>query len=429
MQVKAHAHPQPQPQPEAGNSTTELHPQENKVTHFSTLSSHSVYLRIYELFIEKLNIKFTPIRLGPYSKTPLDTGWTSDNYDPNTISWARHNGNIGIIPGKSNLLIIDCDTQETALFFTEIAFKLGLKLPTLEIKTRRGYHYYYYCTFSAQLEKKQFNVDNIKIDLLAGNKCQVVAPYSQLKVKTENGEKIILDPKTTTDFELFIYEPTYIPEALPSISEEQYQTLIEELEKLLPAKPHKEKPAQSLQTDKEQEKEERHLTEEEIEKLAEILAEHFIEGQRQNLILYSAGYLRKELNVSLDSIYKLYEYLQKADDPRDAKARLSAIQKTFEKDLENIAGKTKLEETLGKETANELCNKIKQALNVQTQKTKKKKKDDKILDEKILEQLYNEIQNEETEQQDAPKDYVYIEINRKSRKFARCVITILKCHI
>ena len=427
MQVNAHAHPQPQPQQETagvGNSTVMLHPQNHNLHHFSTLSSPSIYFRVFELFHERLNIKICPIRLGPFSKAPLDIGWTSDDYDPTAISWARHPGNIGIIPGRSNLLIIDCDTQESVLLFTELAIQRGLKLPTLEIKTRRGYHYYYYCSFSERLEKKQFtdNSRNIKIDLLAGNKCQVVAPYSQLKVKTENGEKIILDPKTNQDFELLIYEPTHIPESLPSITEEQYKALLEELEKhvkLLPT--FKEKPAQSSQTPKEQEEEERHLTEEEIEKLNEILAEHFIEGQRQNLILYLAGFLRKELNVSIDSIYKLYERLQTADDPGDIKARLAAIEKTFGKDLENIAGKSKLEEILSKETANELVNKIKQALNVQKQKPKsKKKKDDKILDEEVLEQLYKEMQNEETEQQNQPQDYVFVEINRKSRKFARC---------
>jgi len=424
MQVNAHTHTQPQPQQETagvGNSTTELHPQENKVTHFSTLSSPSIYFKLYELFVERLNIKICPVRLGPFSKAPLDVGWTSDDYDPSTIAWTRHYGNIGLIPGRSNLLIIDCDTKETIEFFETLSKQIDLPLDILIVKTRRGQHYYYLCTFSNELEKKQFNDNsrNIKIDLLAGSKCQAVAPYSMLKLDAQGN----ILKTNAEDFILFTYEPTHIPDSLPSISEDQYQALIKELEKLLPAKLKelKEKPAQSSQTPKEQEEEERHLTEEEIEKLNEILAEHFIEGQRQNLILYLAGFLRKELNVSLDSIYKLYENLQKADDQKDTKSRLAAIQKTFEKSLEDISGKAGLEQLLGEETASTLCSRIKQALGIQTQKTKtKKKKDDKILDEKILEQLYNEMQNEETDQQDAPKDFVYVEINRKSRKFARC---------
>jgi len=274
-------------------------------------------------------------------------------------------------------------------------------------------------------KKKQFTDlnRNIKIDILAGNKCQVVAPYSQLKVKTENGEKIILDPKTTENYELFIYEPAYIPEVLPKITEEQYQTLIEELEKLLPTKPkEKERSATIIQTQNIEQEEKRHLTEEEIEKLTEILSDYFIEGQRQNLILYLAGYLRKELNVSIDSIYKLYERLQAADDPKDVRARLAAIHKTFEKDLETIAGRTGLSQILGEENANELCDKIKQALGIQPQKTQKskKKKDDEIFDEEFLQELYEEI--EQSNQQTTPreKEFVYVEINRKSRKFARC---------
>ena len=375
----------------------------------------SLYLKLHELFTEKLGIKITPIRLKHFSKVPLDQGWTDPNYDPGSISWARYTGNIGIIPGRSNLLIIDCDTGESIKFFIELANRINLPTETLVVHTRRGAHYYYYCGFSNELEKKQFNDNsrNIKIDLLAGSKCQAVAPYSMLKLDAQGN----ILKTNAEDFILFTYEPTHIPDSLPSISEDQYQALLEELEKhvkLLPT--FKEKPAHAIQS----EEEERHLTDEEIEKLIEIVEPYFIEGQRQNLILYLAGFLRKELNVSLDSIYKLYENLQKADDQKDTKSRLAAIQKTFEKSLEDISGKAGVEQLLGEETASTLCSRIKQALGFQTQKTKtKKKKDDKILDEEVLEQLYQEMQNE-AEQQNTPSELVYIEINRKSRKFARC---------
>jgi len=386
----------------------------------SNLTTHpqksSIFFKVHNLFHEKFKIKIYPIPLNPYSKVPSIRNWT--DFDPTVFSWARHPGNIGILVGKSNLLVFDCDTTETVSFFEELAKKINLPTETLVVHTRRGAHYYYYCGFSNELEKKQFTnqAQNIKIDLLVGNKCQVVAPYSQLKVETENGEKIILDPKTTQDFELLIYEPTHIPESLPSITEEQYKALIKELEKHVKLLPSKQSTAKTQTT--EQELPERHLTDEEIQKLAEIVVNYFIEGQRQNLVLYLSGYLRKDLNISIDSIYKLYERLQTADDPGDIKARLAAIEKTFGKNLEDIAGKSKLEETLGEETANELCNKIKQALNVQPQKTRSKKKKD-VLDEEVLEQLYKEMQEEETEQ-NRPGDYVYVEINRKSRKFARC---------
>jgi len=388
--------------------------------------SNSIYRELRELFIKRFKINFCPIRLGPYSKTPIDKGWTSEDYDPNMINWELHFGNIGIIPGRSNLLIIDCDTQESALLFTEVATRIGLKLPTLEVKTRRGSHYYY-CSFSSQLEKKQFNAPNknIKIDLMAGNKCQVVAPYSMLKVKTENGEKIILDPKAE-NYELFIYKPSHVPEVLPEITEEQYKKLVEELERQLA----KEKATQTLFTPQPQppqppqpktetKTEERKLTDEEIAKIVEIVEPYFTEGRRQNLLLYLAGFLRKDLNISEESVLKLYEAIEPIDDPKDKERRLDAIQRTFAKELDVIAGWKELVKILGEETATELCNKISQALGIQKQKTRKKKKEDD--DEELLSQLYHEIQNEkETATSPHEKGLVYVEINRKSKKYARC---------
>jgi hypothetical protein len=378
------------------------------LNHFSNMSS--IYLKLYELFIEKLGIKFCPIRLSPYSKTPLDQGWTSDDYDPSIISWTRHTGNIGIIPGRSNLLIIDCDTEESIQFFIELANKINLPLDTLTVKTRRGQHFYYYCPFSSALEKKQFTNQTLKIDVLAGSKCQVVAPYSQLKLDHEGN---VLKPDTK-EFILFIYEPINIPKKLPEIAPELYNLLINKLENTLQKTKEKTQTTTTVITTPTEEK---NLTDEEIQKIAEIVEPYFTEGQRQNLILYLSGYLRKDLNISEESIYKLYKLLQPADDPKDVKARLAAIKKTFEKDIENVAGKTGLAQILGEETVTELCNKIEQALGIQ--KTRKKKKDDKMLDEELPEQLYQEMQ-EEAEQQTGPGDYVYVEINRKSRKFARC---------
>jgi hypothetical protein len=240
----------------------------------------SLYLKLHELFTEKLGIKITPIRLKHFSKTPLDQGWTDPNYDPGAISWARYTGNLGIIPGRSNLLIIDCDTGESIKFFIELANRINLPTETLVVQTRRGAHYYYYCPFSNELEKKQFTnqTQNVKIDVLAGSKCQVVAPYSQLKID-ERGQ--ILDAKAK-DYFVFVYEPLFIPEKLFEISKDLYNQLLAELEKTL------EKTL--LQGKKfilkEQREEQRELTDEEIEKLAEIVANYFIEGQRQNLVLY-----------------------------------------------------------------------------------------------------------------------------------------------
>ena len=346
----------------------------------------SLYLKLHELFIEKFGIKFCPIRLGPYSKTPIDTGWTDPDYDPNVVSWPRHFGNIGIIPGRSNLLIIDCDTEESIQFFIELANKINLPLDTLTVKTRRGQHYYYLCPFSSALEKKQFinQTLNIKIDVLAGSKCQVVAPYSQLKLDHEGN---VLKPDAK-EFVLFVYEPINIPEKLIEITPELYNRLINELEKTLQKTKEKTQTTATVITTPTEEKE---LTDEEIAKIASIVSEYFVEGQRQNLLLYLTGYLRKNLNISEESVYKLYELLQTVDDQKDERYRLEAIKRSYEKDLDDIAGKSKLEEILSKENAEELCSRIKQVLKAETQRK------NSVLNKEVLDQLYQEILKDDNE--------------------------------
>lgn len=319
-----------------------------------TLKKSSIFLKVKELF-DKLNVKIVPIPLKAFSKTPAIDGWTEDSYNPSLFSWARHYGNIGIIPGKSNLLIFDCDTQDTAQFFENFAQEIGLDLNTLIIKTRRGKHYYYYCTFSSELERKKYANGNIKLDIIAGNKYQVVAPYSLLKLN-ENGE--ILNPQAE-NYILFEYTPINVPERLQEITHEQYEKIIEELNRQF-----KKTQIEIQKTQVKTELQERELTDEEIEKLIEIIQPYWQEGYRQFFLLYLSGFLRKDLEISEDSVIKLYEYFIPGDDRQDIKDRIRAIIKTYEKDSKVVAGKSKLIEILGKKAANELCRKIKQALNI-----------------------------------------------------------------
>jgi hypothetical protein len=320
------------------------------------------------------------------------------------------------------LLVIDCDTQESIEFFAELANKINLSLDTLIVKTRRGAHYYYYCTFSEQLEKKQF-VDqnrNIKIDLLAGNKCQSVAPFSMLKLDHEGN----VLKKDAENFILFVYEPINVPESLPELTPDLYNSLIDNLEKSL--QKTKEKPQTTATIITITNEEERKLTDEEIQKIIELVAEHFVEGQRQNLILYLSGYLRKELNVSIESIYKIYQYLEPVDDKDDIKKRYDAIERTFKKPTDDVSGYKGLASMLGEDKAKELCNKIKQILNIPLQKTKNKKEktENKGNNEDFLDLL--DIQNtppeetENTEENTEKNKVIYVEISKKNRKYARC---------
>jgi hypothetical protein len=418
-------HTQTKQAPEQGAGFVYSSNSKNNVLSFSNLSSTSdegIYFKLYRLFIEKLKINFCPIRLAPFAKNPIDTGWTSDDYDPTPIGWTRHNGNIGIIPGRSNLIIIDCDTEESIKFFEDLAKKIGLSLDTLIVKTRRGRHYYYYCPYSADLEKKQFSdaTKNIKIDLLAGNKCQGVGPFSMLKL--DNQGNIL--KKDAKEFILFVYEPVNIPDALPEITPDLFNSLIGELEKTLQkTKETKEKTQTTSRTTTTQ-GEERELTDEEIEQIINIILEYFVEGQRQNFVLFFAGMLRKDFNVSIESIHKLYQRLEEIDDKRDIKYRYEAIERTFKKDIDEIAGRKELARIIGEEKTDELYNKIKQILNIPIEKPKKNKteKEEEIPHEENNENFLEllGIQNVKPEENTEKNKFIYIEISKKSKKYARC---------
>jgi len=400
-------HTQTKQAPEQGVGLVYSSNSKNNVLSFSNLSSTSdegIYFKLYRLFIEKLKINFCPIRLAPFAKNPIDTGWALDKYDPTPIGWARHNGNIGIIPGRSNLIIIDCDTEESIQFFEDLAKKIGLSLDTLIVKTRRGRHYYYLCTFSAVLEKKQFSdaTKNIKIDLLAGNKCQAVGPYSQLKLDHEGN----ILRKDAEEFILFTYEPIQVPEKLPEITPDLFNLLISELEKTL--QKTKEKP-QTIATSRPTttQGEERELTDEEIEEIINIILEYFVEGQRQKFVLFFVGMLRRDFNVSIESIHRLYQRLEALDDKRDIKYRYEAIERTFKKDIDEIAGRKELAKIIGEEKTDELYNKIGQILKVPLKSQKTSKETPKETPKETLEE----------EEED---NSIYVLISPRQKKYARC---------
>ena len=356
--MKKHAHPQKEAGRDHGNQGTELMQELYDYILNETLKKSSIFFKLKELF-DKLNRKIVPIPLKTFSKIPAIDGWTEDSYNPSLFSWARHYGNAGIIPGRNDLLVFDCDSTETIQFFEELAKKVNLNLNTLVIQTRKGRHYYYYCEFSKELERKQFHNDQIKLDILAGSRCQVVAPFSQLKID-ESGN--VLDPKAE-NYIIFEYIPINIPERIAEITHEQYETIIKKLNKQFKKTQREIQRTTELQ--------ERELTDEEIEKLYEIISEYFEEGVRQNLILYLAGYLRKTLKISEESIYRLYEKFISIDDPDDIKARFAAIKKTYEKNHDVISGWQGLVKVLGEETAEELVNKTCEALNIEHYKAKK----------------------------------------------------------
>lgn len=369
----------------------------------------SIFFKVQNLF-DQLKIKICPVPLEPYSKRPSVGGWASEDYEPSTIPWQLWSkGNVGIIPGRSNLVIFDCDSMETVSFFEYLARRVGLSTDTLIVQTRKGRHYYYYCEFSKDLSRKQFHNDKIKLDVIAGTRFQVVAPFSLLKLN-ENGE--ILSPNTKEGYVLFEYTPVNTPPELATLSKEQYEILIQELTKTYKQEEHTKQVPQNSKSFKNERtfQEEKNLTKEEIAKIAELLLNYFVEGKRQNIVLYTAGFLRRELNVSIESIFKLYQHLEPIDDPNDIKDRWQAIERTFKKSSKEISGYNGLVRTLGEEKAEELCEKIRQILNAPQPK--------KILHKEKCALPTTEEPEKETETEE--ENFIYIELSPKSKKYARC---------
>jgi len=349
------------------NSQNEIVSDSIEKSRTSNTPSPTIFLKVQELF-DQLKVQICPVPLDPFSKKPARSGWADSDYKPERITWARHNGNVAIIPGRSDLLVFDCDTTETVTLFENLARNIGLPLDTLIVKTRKGMHYYYRCEFSKELERKQFQDGQIiRLDVIAGNKYLVVAPYSQLKVK--NGEILPPDAK---DYELFEYTVINVPQTLPSISREQYEILMQELAKIC-KHTQKENTKQAPQTSKPQSRQgETKLTEEEIQKIVEIIQPYFTEGKRQKLIFSLAGFLRKDLLIEEESVLELYKHFIDKDDKQDLKARLEAIKRTYAKeDLQKILGWKGLCSTLGEDNARELVAKICEVLNIEHPQAKK----------------------------------------------------------
>ena len=109
--------------------------------------------------------RFRFVKLLPKSKKPFEDNWTATaNYTYDEIKeWVAEGNNYGVLCGNG-LVVVDTDTEE-------MEKKLApLLLPTFTVKTRKGYHRYYF-------------VDGVKstkvpgLDIQASGK-QVVGPNS-----------------------------------------------------------------------------------------------------------------------------------------------------------------------------------------------------------------------------------------------------------
>jgi len=105
---------------------------------------------------EQLHHKdFRFIKVAGGSKMAIEKNWATDgNYaynDPEFVEYLSSAKNYGVLCGRGNLAIIDCDTKE-------LAEKVALELPpTFKVKTGSGNYHFYYIV--KDLDKKIVFID------------------------------------------------------------------------------------------------------------------------------------------------------------------------------------------------------------------------------------------------------------------------------
>jgi hypothetical protein len=278
-----------------------------------------IYRKIYE------DAGMVTIPLAKNSKIPIKGLPLNDIYDGHNVNGNYEIQNIGIVTGRSRIVVFDCDTQESIKFFT------GIKsyIETAKVKSRRGMHFYYRVS-NENIHPQKFSKGNIAIDLKAG-RSYVVAPPSIV-----DGHRYIWDPN----------DWSWAP-PITEISEQELFAIVKELQEFC---------SQFCSQNTEKNKKAKGI---DIEKIIEILKPYYIEGQRQDIVMAIAGIMKKakvDQEIALEIAIKLKE---SCNDQDPIQQRFSAVLKTYQKTDNEIAGWSLLEKMLNQEDLQELKNIVK----------------------------------------------------------------------
>lgn len=266
------------------------------------------YRRIYQ------DAGMVTIPLAKNSKIPAKGLPLNDIYDGHNVNGNYEFQNIGIVTGRSGMVVFDCDTAESVAFFEN----LQSYVDTAKVETRRGMHFYYRIQNAEKIpiQKFVFEEKRIAIDLKAG-RSYVVAPPSIV-----DGHRYTWDPD----------DWTWIP-PITEISEQEFFAIVKELQEFCSQNTEKNKKAKGI----------------DIEKIIEIMKPYYISGQRQDIVLGLAGILKK-VKVSQEIALEIVAKLAKiADDSDPIQQRFSAITNTYQKKDKEIAGWSLLEKILNLE--------------------------------------------------------------------------------
>ena len=273
------------------------------------------YRRIYQ------DAGMVTIPLVYNSKIPVKGLLLNGVYDGHNVNGNYEFQNIGIVTGRSGIVVFDCDTIESVEFF----MNLQSYIETARVKTRRGMHFYYRVPNAEKIPIQKFvwETKNISIDLKAG-RSYVVAPPSIV-----DGHRYIWNPD----------DWSWAP-PITEISEQDFLAIVKELKEFCSFFEQNEQKIENTEKNKKGI---------DVDKIIEIIKPYYTVGQRQDIILAIAGILKKakvDQEIALEIAIKLKE---SCNDQDPIQQRFSAVLKTYQKTDNEIAGWSLLEKIVNQE--------------------------------------------------------------------------------
>ena len=270
------------------------------------------YRRIYQ------DAGMVTIPLVYNSKIPVKGLLLNGVYDGHNVNGNYEFQNIGIVTGRSGIVVFDCDTIESVEFF----MNLQSYIETARVKTRRGMHFYYRIQNAEKIPIQKFVFEEKRIAI-------------DLKV----GRSYVVAPPSIVDGHIYTWDPddwTWAP-PITEISEQEFFAIVKELQEFCL---EKNKKAKGI----------------DIEKIIEIMKPYYISGQRQDIVLGLAGVMKKariEQEIVLTIVTRLKE---SCNDQDPIQQRFSAVIETYKKNDNEISGWSILKKYIQKEDVEKLKN-------------------------------------------------------------------------
>ncbi len=236
-------------------------------------------------------LSFCRIKKG--SKAPFEKDWNNKPYSYDEISKFFPGENYGVLCGYHDLAVIDCDEDSLSLVVDQL-------LPeTFAVKTGGGGKHFYY--FIPELKQKVIlNLGDTHLGEIQFKGQQVVGVSS-------------LHPNGKT------YE---------IINDVGIKTItLARLKEVL---------GQFMEKDKVALDEKENI--EEYDKLVQEIVKVWKEGDRQELALSMAGYLRKDKRLGINKVKSIIKEVCEITKDEEVKMRLRAVEETFKKDESKVKG-------------------------------------------------------------------------------------------